>query len=177
MFQKRRLFVLFLLLLALLTVLPSALAIEVFSIEPYRWSCDPGFPAVFVMLTFTGGGEPEEYREIFGRRVIDGDGDILHNGASNHTWTPGTEPEPTEFAYFLDAVPSQNPVTIEIIDLNIDHEPTGYVYSATFESPCAPSPNGNGNYNGADNGNGNHNGAYGTDNGNHNGADNGNGNG
>jgi hypothetical protein len=165
MSRKHRLVLVFSVMVGMFVFLPSVSAINVISIDPVEWDCSN--PFVNVALAFTGGGEPEPYREIFGYRVTDGDGDVLVYSGFNHTWTPGTDPEVTTFSFILNAAPTQNPVTIEIIDWDINGNPTGATWSIETISPCAMNGNGNGNHNGWDNGNGNHNGAYGTNNGNH----------
>jgi hypothetical protein len=112
------------------------LTFNVISMEPSIWNC--GFPIVNVDVVFTGGGETAPNEEVFGYRVIDGDGDILANEITSHSWTPGTEPPPTTFPFFLNAQPTQNPVTIEIIDVDVNHVPTGTTWSIQTDSPCVP---------------------------------------
>jgi hypothetical protein len=167
MLRKRQIVVLFSFVVLMLASIPTALAIDVLDLQVLNWGCEPFRAEANILLTFTGGGEPEPYREVFGVRVLNGDGTVLMHYGFNHTWTPDTDPEPTEFNLIFSTWPTQNPVTIEIIDWDADGNPNGGTWTFEFDSSCVSSPNGNGNHNGADNGNGNHNGAFGTDNGNH----------
>lgn len=105
------------------------------------WACDGvggvnDLPVIFLNIDAGGaGGDPEINRELFLYRVIDGNGDILADSGFNMTFDVGLF-NVAPFALTITHLPQVEPVTIEIIDADMNLQPTGDVWILQADNPC-----------------------------------------